>query len=238
MRLVSKANSSGASRATAKPLTGKDRRALRALGHSLAAAVHVGKAGLRPGVIDELASALAAHELVKVRVLPECPLERAEAGEKIAKSTRSELVQTIGNMLLFYKRNPEQTKITLPSAAQAHPAAPRSEDSEDSDGAKPARSGRSRYTHEVIDTGDEPRRRPRAGAGGINAGRPAGKRAPTGSRSRAAAEPSAPSRGDSRPYGKRAPSAGSGSYGAPRGPRAAGRDRDTQRSSRSRGSKT
>lgn len=234
---MSKANSSGASRATAKPLTGKDRRALRALGHSLAAAVHVGKAGLRPGVIDELAGALAAHELVKVRVLPECPMDRAEAGEKIAKSTRSELVQTIGKMLLFYKRNPEQTKITLPSLVNERPVAPRSEDNDEAEGAKPARGGRSRYTHEVIETGAEPRHRTRAGAGGFDAGRTAGKRSPAGSRSRATAEPSATSRGEARPYGKRAPGAGSGSYGAPRGPRAAGRDRDTSRYSRSRGSK-
>ena len=63
-------------------LTGKERRTLRALGHALSPVVQIGKAGLSKGVTLELHGALEAHELIKVQLLRECPLERDEDREQ------------------------------------------------------------------------------------------------------------------------------------------------------------
>ena len=113
--------------ATSKELTGKERRALRALGHALSPVVHIGKAGLTPGVTRELQGALKAHELIKVQLLGECPLERADAAERIAKAATASVIQTLGKTLLFYKPNLEKPKISLkgPGSSEAEVARPR-----------------------------------------------------------------------------------------------------------------
>ncbi len=113
--------------ATPKELTGKERRALRALGHALSPVVHIGKAGLTPGVTRELQGALKAHELIKVQLLGECPLERTDAAEQIAKAAIASVIQTLGKTLLFYRPNLEKPKISLkgPSASDAIIARPR-----------------------------------------------------------------------------------------------------------------
>ena len=108
----------GKSQVKVPELTGKDRRSLRALGHALSPVVQVGKAGLTQGVTDEMQHALLAHELIKVRLLGECPLDRTEAAEHIAAVTHACLIQTLGGMLLFYKPNLEKPKLSL-----THPAA-------------------------------------------------------------------------------------------------------------------
>jgi len=113
--------------ATPKELTGKERRALRALGHALSPVVHMGKAGLTLGVTRELQGALKAHELIKVQLLGECPLEQADAAEQIAKATSATVVQTLGKTLLFYKPNLEKPKLSLegPGSSDATVARPR-----------------------------------------------------------------------------------------------------------------
>src|ERR1700690_1960139 len=84
--------------AAARPVavTGKIRRYLRALGHGLAPVVQIGKSGLSVGVKEELDRALSIHELIKVRLLGECPIPREEAGDKTVSLTHSEHIQTLG----------------------------------------------------------------------------------------------------------------------------------------------
>jgi RNA-binding protein len=96
-------------------LTGKQTRHLRALGHHLEPIVQVGKNGITEAVIVQLAEAIDHHELVKVRLLAECPVDRAEAGEELAGATGAELAQTLGRTLLFWKRNPQKAKVELPN---------------------------------------------------------------------------------------------------------------------------
>ena len=103
----------GKSKVKVPELTGKERRNLRALGHALSPVVQLGKSGLSQGVTDELQRALDAHELIKVRVLAECPLDRAQAGERIAAVTHCSLIQTLGGILLLYKPNLDKPKISL-----------------------------------------------------------------------------------------------------------------------------
>lgn len=93
-------------------LTGKQRRALRAMGHHLEPVVQVGHAGITPGVVAALEQALWDHELVKVRVGSEAPDRKAVAAE-LAQATGAELAQVLGRTLLLYKPNPDEPRIEI-----------------------------------------------------------------------------------------------------------------------------
>ncbi|MBE0618937.1 MAG: YhbY family RNA-binding protein, partial [Proteobacteria bacterium] len=59
-----------------KPLTGKQARFLRALGHGLEPLVTVGKEGVSETVVASLEVNLVAHELVKLRIGQGCAEDR------------------------------------------------------------------------------------------------------------------------------------------------------------------
>jgi RNA-binding protein len=96
-------------------LTGKQRRHLRALAHSLKPLVQVGKGGVDDGLVAAIDQALADHELIKVRVGEGAGLDRHEAAETLAGKTHSEIAQVIGNLVLLYKAHPEKPTIKLPA---------------------------------------------------------------------------------------------------------------------------
>lgn len=100
-------------------LTGKQRRHLRALAHPLEPVVRVGHGGLSPGLLAELDSALETHELVKVKVLAESPLEPEAAAVEIERAARAEIAQVIGRTLVVYRRRAKDPKIRLPAARRA-----------------------------------------------------------------------------------------------------------------------
>jgi RNA-binding protein len=97
-------------------LSDAQRKYLRRLGHDLNPVVLVGNSGLSPNLIAELDGALAHHELVKVRARVGDRDVRDELLAELATSTRSEMVQRIGHVALFYRANPEKTRILLPDA--------------------------------------------------------------------------------------------------------------------------
>jgi RNA-binding protein len=96
------------------PLTGKALRYLRGLGHHLAPVVQIGKEGITDALVAATREALLAHELVKVRVGTEAPIDRRAAGEELAGRAGAALAQTLGRTLLLYKRHPRKPKIALP----------------------------------------------------------------------------------------------------------------------------
>jgi len=98
----------------ARALSGKAARYLRGLGHHLEPVVQIGKEGITDGVVAATRAALLAHELVKVRILTEAPIDRKEAGEELAERAGAALAQTLGRTLLLYKRHPHKPKIVLP----------------------------------------------------------------------------------------------------------------------------
>ena len=105
------------------PLTGAAARSLRALAHALKPGVHVGKHGVTDELVDQVAAALLAHELIKVKVLSESPANRHDAGAEIAARTRSELAQVLGGMLILYKPHPKKPKIKVPKGYTPPPKA-------------------------------------------------------------------------------------------------------------------
>jgi RNA-binding protein len=100
-------------------LTGKQRRHLRALAHELKPVVHLGHAGLTDSVLAALDSALESHELVKVKLLSECPETPEEVAPRIEAGTRSAVAQVIGRTLVVYRRRKDKPVIRLPGAGGA-----------------------------------------------------------------------------------------------------------------------
>jgi len=101
------------------PLTAKQRQFLKSLAHGLEPVVQVGNKGISEGLIEQIREQLVAHELIKVRVNTESTVEPAEAAEALAQSTRSELVQKLGRVVVLYRRHDEKPKIALPRSKPA-----------------------------------------------------------------------------------------------------------------------
>ena len=96
-------------------LTEPQRKHLRRLGHDRNPIVLIGQGGLSPNVVAEMDRALTDHELVKVRARVGDRGERDRILEALAAATRSELVQRIGHVALYYRNNPDRPGILLPA---------------------------------------------------------------------------------------------------------------------------
>ncbi|HEX5659187.1 MAG TPA: ribosome assembly RNA-binding protein YhbY, partial [Polyangiales bacterium] len=83
------------------PLSGKQRRFLRAEAHALDPVVMVGKEGLTETVLSAVNEALLAHELIKVRVHESSPVERKEVSERLPSAVKAELAGTVGRVLIL-----------------------------------------------------------------------------------------------------------------------------------------
>ena len=94
-------------------LSGKQRRALRALGHHLKPVVLVGQHGVTPAVVSAVNQALHDHELVKVKLSDEDREARAEAVARLAADTTSEVAQVLGKTALLYRPRKDDPKIKV-----------------------------------------------------------------------------------------------------------------------------
>ncbi|MEZ4463214.1 MAG: YhbY family RNA-binding protein [bacterium] len=95
-------------------LTGAQRRHLRALGHHLAAVIQIGQRGLTPALVSATAEALERHELIKLSVARDAPVERAEAVNWLARETGSHVAQLLGRTALLYRRRAQDPEVELP----------------------------------------------------------------------------------------------------------------------------
>ena len=96
-------------------LTEKQKKHLRRLAHPLNPVVLVGQDGDSAGVVHELDVALGAHELVKVRARVGDRDERNLLLDRLAAATKSQQIQRIGNVGVFYRAKREPL-IMLPDA--------------------------------------------------------------------------------------------------------------------------
>jgi RNA-binding protein len=98
-------------------LPGFQRKYLRGLAHNLKPLVYLGQKGLTEGLLSSIDEALELHELVKLKFLDfKEKAQKMELAGRIEQRTRSELVGMIGNIAIFYRRQPDEDKrtITLP----------------------------------------------------------------------------------------------------------------------------
>lgn len=104
-------------------LTGAQRRHLRALAHALKPVVMVGQRGVTSALRTQVDRALIDHELIKVKLTPECPFERDEVGRELAAESGADCAGMIGRVIILYRPHPETPTIRLPSKrAEARPS--------------------------------------------------------------------------------------------------------------------
>jgi RNA-binding protein len=96
------------------PLTEKQKRHLRGLGHKLKPVVMIGAQGFTSAVSNELDLALARHELLKVRISAGDREARDRLITQLCDEAAAQLVQRIGNIALLYRRNPDKPRLVLP----------------------------------------------------------------------------------------------------------------------------
>lgn len=99
------------------PLTTKQRKFLKALGHHLEPLISIGKEGMTDNVVRASLQELTARELIKIKIASNSQVDKKVAAEFMPAATESHLVQIIGKTLLLYKENPKKNKeqrIVLP----------------------------------------------------------------------------------------------------------------------------
>ncbi len=102
-------------------LTGKQRRFLRAQGHSLKPKVWIGKQGIAKNLVAQVDTSLTTDELIKVKLLESCPLDVHACAAELASVNGASVAQTIGRTILLYRPHPEKPVIQLPRTKAGEP---------------------------------------------------------------------------------------------------------------------
>lgn len=98
------------------PLTGKQKRFLRARMVTQPAIIQIGKGGVNENLMLQIEEALLARELIKIKLFDTSGLELKATADMIAETLKAELVQLIGSNLVLYRRHPSEPKIELPGS--------------------------------------------------------------------------------------------------------------------------
>ena len=85
------------------------RRKLRADGHALKPILRIGTNGVTEGVVAQIRSALAIHELIKIAVSADAPVDRFAVAEQLAEES-IQVAQVIGRMILAYAPAPKKRR--------------------------------------------------------------------------------------------------------------------------------
>ena len=93
-------------------LKASQKKNLRAQVHHLKPVVTVADKGLSESVVAEIERALNDHELIKIKLRADRDTRKAWV-ESIATQCKAELVQSIGQVASFYRKNPDKAAITL-----------------------------------------------------------------------------------------------------------------------------
>lgn len=88
-------------------LTSRQRARLRSMANDLETIFQIGKGGINDNMTEQIANALEARELIKLRVLETCPLSSREAADEIAESVKADVVQVIGSRFVLYRESKE-----------------------------------------------------------------------------------------------------------------------------------
>ena len=90
-------------------LTGANRARLKSAAHGLDPVVLVGREGLTPTVVRAVDQALAARELIKVRLAGGRD-ERARLAADVAEWAEASLVGTIGRIAILYREHADPAR--------------------------------------------------------------------------------------------------------------------------------
>jgi RNA-binding protein len=93
------------------PLSASQKRYLRGFAHDLKPVILVGQKGVTSALLAEFDGALDHHELVKVKLADDDRESRAAAIDSIRGASGGELVQGVGQVAGFLKRNPVRNPV-------------------------------------------------------------------------------------------------------------------------------
>lgn len=96
-------------------LSSSQKRYLRGLTHHINPVVMVGDKGLTENVMAEIEIALDHHELIKIKLRSDRDTRKAQA-EQIASICHADVIQQIGQVSSFFRRNPKKPVIEIPGA--------------------------------------------------------------------------------------------------------------------------
>lgn len=85
-------------------LNSKQQRELKARSHHLKPVVRLGQKGITENLLLETASALEAHELIKLHIACDDRDERQALCREIASRTGAEVVNMIGKVCVLYRK--------------------------------------------------------------------------------------------------------------------------------------
>jgi RNA-binding protein len=83
------------------------KQALKARAHHLKPVILLGTKGLTEAIIAETNNALITHELIKVKINGAEREDRQHISQVLCETLHAELVQSIGNTLVIYRKNEE-----------------------------------------------------------------------------------------------------------------------------------
>lgn len=89
------------------PITAALRKDLKARAHHIKPVVQIGQKGLTGTLVAAVDKALEDHELIKIKFI-EYKEEKNEISSKLSEETHSEIVDFIGNVVIFYRQNEEE----------------------------------------------------------------------------------------------------------------------------------
>lgn len=88
-------------------LSNTQKRFLKGIAHGLNPVILIGANGLTEGLMKELEKSLAHHELLKIKIASAEREDRKEIIETIVNTTQSQLVQSIGKVVVIYRQAKE-----------------------------------------------------------------------------------------------------------------------------------
>jgi RNA-binding protein len=91
-------------------LTTQQKKKLKAIAHGLHPVVTIGQQGIKETIHEEIDNALNHHQLLKVKIIGE-KQEREKLSTAIAKKHHSNIIQSIGRIVVFYRRNKDKNDI-------------------------------------------------------------------------------------------------------------------------------
>lgn len=88
---------------------------LKSLANNISQRYLLGKTDIDAGFLKEIDTALEAKELIKVGLLQNCPSKPKDIGERLAHALGCDVVQTIGRVIVLYRRSEKNPRIEVPT---------------------------------------------------------------------------------------------------------------------------
>lgn len=91
-------------------MTSKERAKLKSIAANTDTIFQIGKNPLSDSFVKQVRDALAARELIKIRVLETCEMLPGEFAQAVSEEAGCEVVQVIGSRVVLFKRRSKEDK--------------------------------------------------------------------------------------------------------------------------------